>query len=119
MRSTNPELLRFFEGALAGRIEEDDAMLEQVINTIVEINIPPGKEPGLEDVLINMLKDPSIFGFIKRRTRLGLQLKSGAIKALSILGTSRSLKVLEKYISDENTILSKAASEAVEKIKKR
>lgn len=94
-------------------------MLEQVINTIVDINISPGKEPKLEDALINMLKEPSIFGFITRRTQPSLQLKSGAIKALGILGSSRSLKVLEKYISDKDTILSKAASEAVVKIKRR
>lgn len=118
MRSTNPGLLSFFVEVLTDKTE-DDTMLEQVINTIVDINISPGKEPKLEDALINMLKEPSILGFITRRTQPGLQLRSGAIKALGILGTSRSLKVLEKYISDENTILSKAASEAVEKIKRR
>lgn len=118
MRSTNPGLLSFFVEVLTDKTE-DDTMLEQVINTIVDINISLGKEPKLEDALINMLKEPSILGFITRRTQPNLQLRSGTIKALGILGTSRSLKVLEKYISDENTILSKAASEAVEKIKRR
>ncbi len=118
-RCTSTEFLSFFVDVLKNKTGEDDTTVEQVINTIANIDIPPNKEPSLEDALIDMLKESSILKMVRKKSQISLQLKVGLIGALATLGTAKSLKILNKYTSDKNSRISKAASEAIEKIEKR
>lgn len=111
-----PEAVSFFMNVLTNKTEEDDAVLDLVLNALAEATIPRGQEQQLEEALIGILKDSSVLGFLKRKSEQDLRVKQGAIKALGNLGTSRSVKTLKKYASAKDTVISKEASEALQKI---
>jgi HEAT repeat protein len=111
-----PEAVSFFGNVLKNKRGEDDSVLNLVLNALAQVPIPHGQEQQMEDALIEILKDSSVLGFLKRKSEQDLLVKQGAIKALGNLGTSKSVKTLKKYVSDKDTVISKAASEALEKI---
>ena len=111
-----PEAISFFVNVLTNKVVEDDTVLDVVLNALAEAPIPHGKEPQLEDALLNMLKDSSVLGFLKRKSEQDLRVKQCVIKALGNLGTSKSIKTLKKYAFDKATIISNAAIEALAKI---
>ncbi len=112
----NAEVIGYFVDVLANRAGEDDSVLDLVLNALNEARIPRGQEQRLEDALIEVLKDSSVLGFLKRKSGQDLRLKQGAIKALGVFGTSKSAKTLKKYASDKDATISRAASEALKKI---
>jgi HEAT repeat protein len=112
----SPEAMDFFVNVLKNWATADDAILDTVLNALAETSLPRGREDQLEDALTGMLKDSSVFGFMKRKSDQDLKVKHGAIKALGALGTSKSVKTLKKYASDREAIISKAATEALRKI---
>ncbi len=116
IRCVNTEAISFYVNVLTGKAGEDDTVLEQVLNALSEAPIPRGQEQRLEDALIGILKDSTVLGFLKRKSGQDLRLKQGAIRALGAVGTSSSVKTLKKYISFKDAVISKAASEALQKI---
>jgi HEAT repeat protein len=112
----HPETVSFFVNVLTNKTGEDDAVLDLVLNALVEASIPRGKEPLLEDALIDLLKDSPVLGFLKRGSDRDIRIAEGGIKALGTLGTARSVKTLKKYAAQKNAVLGKAASEALKKI---
>lgn len=111
-----PEAVSFFVNVLTNKTGKDDTVLEPVLNALEEAPIPRGKEPQLEDALIDLLRDSSVLGFLRRKSDQDLRVKEAALKALGAFGTSKSVKTLKKYSSDKSTVLGKAASEALERI---
>jgi hypothetical protein len=69
-------------------------------------------------LLITILKESSGFSTFIRRAQPGIQVKLGAIKALGRVGTSKSVRALQKQTSDKNQMISRAAVEAVRNINK-
>jgi HEAT repeat protein len=112
----NPEAIGFIVNVLTNKSGEDDTVLDLVLNALAEAPIPRAKEPPLEDALIDLLKDSPVLGFLRRKSDRDLRIAEGAIKALGTLGTAKSVKILRKYASEKNTVLGKAASEALERI---
>jgi HEAT repeat protein len=118
MSSIHPAFIDFMSNTLKNRVEDEAPLLEQVLNIIPDIALPPEKREAFEDSLITILKESSGFSTFIRRAQPGVQVKSGVIKALGSVGTSKSLRILQKHTSDKNQTISRAAIEAVQNISK-
>jgi HEAT repeat protein len=118
-KSVHPEFIRFISDTLKSRGDEVDPFHEPVLNVIPDISVPAEKKQEIEDSLITILKESSGFSTFIRRAQPSTQVKAGVIKSLGSLGTSKSLKILQKQASDRNPAISRAVSEAIQKIQLR
>ncbi len=119
IRYVDSGLLKSFADILRDEKTEDDAMKKEVMKYLANVAVPAGQVAELEEALQAILKVSQIFGIVRKETEETLSLKAGALAALGAIGTPKSLKILEKYSSNKDRVLSGAASAALEKVKAR
>lgn len=112
----DPALCNFVIGLLN---EKSDGDAEQVVEMVTGLKVPQHASSRLEDVLIDLLKGPSLLARIKNESQPGVPLKKAAISLLGEIGSQRSLKVLKGYSPEREPALGKAAVEAAHKIQRR
>jgi HEAT repeat protein len=114
----NRLLLNYFLPLLTGKNEHKEMEPEQVLELMMGLDLQGDARGRVEDILHDILKAPSILERITRESQSGDALKNSAIRLLGNMGGEKSIKVLKRYASSNNT-LSRAASEAMDKISKR
>jgi hypothetical protein len=115
----NTILLNYFLGLLTGKNEQKEMEPEQVLDHMMGLDLQGDARARVEDTLLDILKAPSLLARIMKENQPGDALKSSAVRLLGNTGGEKSIKVLKGYASGKDMLLSRAASEAVDKISKR
>ncbi|MEW6109981.1 MAG: HEAT repeat domain-containing protein [Nitrospirota bacterium] len=119
IKSANPRVFNFFIDVLTNKIREEDVILEHIANTLANTPVPAEKKILLEDALIAILKESSIFKAVMDRNKYSNHLRACVINALGTIGTSKSLKILDRYSSSKDPLLCKAATESRQRLSKQ
>ncbi len=119
VRYSDSGLLKLLADVLREETTENDAMKKEVMKYLANVPVPAGQVTELEEALHAILKVSPIFGIVRKETEETLSLKAAALAALGAIGTPKSLKILEKYSSNKDRVLSGAASAALEKVRAR
>ena len=112
----DPELLECVIGLLTGHRETD---AEQLIEMVSSLNVPEDASQRLEEVLIDLIKGPSLLARITREAQPPSGLKKAAIDLLGKIGSQKAIKALNGYSHRKDPALSEAALSAAEKIRGR
>jgi HEAT repeat protein len=116
--SVNTNLVDYLLGLLTSKDEQKEMTPEQVLDHMMGLDLQEDARARVEDALIEILKAPSLLARITKENP-GVVLKRSAVKLLGNSGSAKSTKVLKGYISGKDAVLSVAALDAIEKIKKR
>lgn len=117
--SANPKLLDYFLDLLTGKNEQKEMEPEQVLDHMTGLALHGDAMARVEDTLLDILKAPSLLARITKENQSGDGLKRSALRLLGNAGGEKSVKVLKRYASGNDMRLSRAASEAIDKIGKR
>ncbi len=112
-------LLNYFLGLLAGKNEPKELEPEQVLDHMMGLDLRGDARARVEDTLLDILKAPSLLARITQEHQPGSAVKKSALRLLGVAGGEKSIKVLNRYASDKDMLLSRAASEAMDRIGKR
>jgi HEAT repeat protein len=119
LKSAHPKLLDYLIGLLTDKSGDGNSDQGQIIELMTDLDLPHNERSRLEDIIIELLKGPSILARVTKQVKPGPAFKRSAIELLGKSGTTKSARVLKGYVSDKDPALGKAASEAIEKIRKR
>lgn len=119
IRYADSGLLKSFGDFLKEETVKDETMKKEIMKYLTRVPVSSAQVAGLEEALHGILRVSPIMDMVRKETEETLSFKADALAALGAIGTPKSRKVLKKYSSHKEQVLSRAASAALEKFDAR